>query len=77
MQPQPETPQTLFLTGEVAEILDQGAERRVKVALGGPGIVDVVVPSSQELRLGDRVRIDAHMKVERVTRLLDTNGRTP
>ena len=58
--------QKLSLRGEVVEISERGGRRRLKVTVEPHNLVDVPVDELSDAHLGDRVRVEVEVRVERV-----------
>ena len=58
--------QSISLQGQVIEVVENQGRLWMKIALARQGVIDLVLPTAWSVGLGDRVRVDAHIQVDRV-----------
>ena len=64
--------QRICLRGEVVEISERDGRRLMKITVEPHNLVDVVAETLEHTHLGDRVRVEAQVRIERVGPDLDT-----
>ncbi len=59
-------PQALSLLGEVVEIFEKEGEKQARISVLTLNIIDVSGESLKDAHLGDRVRMDAQLAIEKI-----------
>ena len=49
----------IALTGTVAELFERGGERRARVMLHAPQVIEVVIVDPTDIHLGDAIAVEA------------------
>jgi hypothetical protein len=66
VEPRRSHTQPLLLEGQVVELFEQDGERRARIVLRLPAVLDIAAGAMPDIHLGDRVVVDGSITVTAV-----------